>query len=1272
MKRVTLLLLASLLAGAAGAQTAQQYTYTQLPAGNRTLALGYPVPLPIASLTPVDGFRDYASLEARLQSLALAHGEISAHAVGNSIHGRTVWAYAVGGDSLDVEGRTRAAFFINATTHAREWGAPEVATGLVERLAAGAGDQGLVRYLLDNTRLVVIPVQNVDGLLQTQRFPASVLIGQDPCSPSTWPRDGRMRRKNMRGADELLGTLGDHLLGTDLNRNHPPLWRTAVFSTGCGSGSSNNPNSLVHHGAGAHSEPENQALRQAAMLAPVSRLRLGIDVHSFSRVFFSSNTGRVRLNQIQSRLLGVLSAHHAQQPTHDRVVNGAVYRDVPDPPFSGIGAAAEYFAYEWLVPAWTLELEPANGAQEYGGSGVSHDGFILPASQARRVREAWAESHLVAFYFMAGPPHLAGLRLRDAASGTLLREHRWEYDAQTQQRVLRRSGRGRIMPGQALLAELSFSKPMRHRVEGQIAALPGQALPAPPSVVRVNGSERTALDTAGGVWLGPDGLRYNDDSFAFAFTAPASGAAFTLEVDARDMVGLALDADPASPVDWQSGAWTGWQDAAGLEGDLGGADARTAQVSVALSNADIHVAAIVPQVGEGDRLPLRLRLDTPSAETITLIAESPEVYRDRVPLDPPPPMAVWAPGESGERLLAVTVADDTVVQGDRAATISLSLVTGSDVMLFTELEVDVLDNDRPGRAVLREHGALLAASRSAADVDGQLELVLDRGNYHLLAPGSARPDARWHVEGQLMVHGNGAVLAASGPADAACSGHDFIEVAGGASLLLDRIELRPATTQDRCGIRNTGRLELRRSRLHDLQPEDGYTLDSSGELLITRSTLARSGSGPATLRVTGGRADVIDSVLRGPGPLDGGSGVAALISGGNLDLVRSTVAGLPAVAGEGGAAARMGGSVLYERFQSLIMPPPFDRGACAAAAVISTGDNLYAASYDGGSVSSLEQSGCIQPAAGDRFANERWPGLESASDPDPTPPPGSSAIDALGSCAAIDLHGRPRPQHSGASVACERGAVELGINPYRGLWIPDRPGHGIDLQSASNQLSLIWYAYTDDGQPIAYQAAAPMTGTHWQSTLYTARREPDGAIVVSAVGEVGIDFDSNTEARLSWRFAGRSAGSEQIRALLFAEGEPRVEVTGSWYPPAESGNGASIARLGEVTAALLYFYDAAGTLRWALGTGDGADAVEIEMRGYTGFCPDCDAEAMPVSSQPIGRVLLHFLTPQRLRVDSDLVYPGPAGGRWLRHNADFVPLNDPVDNRQTLAPGGGD
>ena len=66
--------------------------YTQSASGTHEIPLGYPVPIPVDSLTPVAGFRTYASLFAAQQDFAATHAEVDAHAVGSTVAGRDVWA----------------------------------------------------------------------------------------------------------------------------------------------------------------------------------------------------------------------------------------------------------------------------------------------------------------------------------------------------------------------------------------------------------------------------------------------------------------------------------------------------------------------------------------------------------------------------------------------------------------------------------------------------------------------------------------------------------------------------------------------------------------------------------------------------------------------------------------------------------------------------------------------------------------------------------------------------------------------------------------------------------------------------------------------------------------------------------------------------------------------------------------------------------------------------------------------------------------------------
>lgn len=1241
MSRLLACLVGLLLAAPALAQRVQ--TYTENQTGNDLRPLGYPVPQPIASLTPVAGFRQYTSLQARLLALADESPVLSAHDVGRTANNRTVWAYVVGsaGDA-DVEGRSKPAFFINASTHAREWAAPEVSTYLVERMVAGANDDGLTEYLLDNTRLVIIPVHNIDGRLQTERFPSTVVVGQDPRQPNDWPRDGRMRRKNMPGVDEVLTTFNDHLLGTDLNRNHPPFWGTTTQG-----GQLTNPRDLTYRGTAAHGEPESRALVEAARLGPPTRYRLGIDVHSFARVYFSSNTARTRLNAIQARLIEVLRRHHIGVPDAAGAANNRNYTDVPDPPNSGIGAAAEYFAYTWLVPAWTLELEPGGqGGVEYGGRNDSHSGFILPASEAKRVREAWAETHLVAFYAMAGAPHLARLRLYDETSGALLQEQRWTWQPATQRRERSETRFAAITPGQRLRAELGFSKPMRHRVNGLLAPLPGQdAVPLAPRVWTVAGGQRNEIDLAGGQWLAEPGLRYREDSYRFTFTVPASGESFALEVDVQDMVGQRLDADPATPVDWDAGAWTEWQDEAGVAGDTGGIDRGSVVAFGGTAGGDSpQLVDVAPTLaGEGDLLRLRLNLAQPQPQAITVFAEpaSTTSLRPTIAPQPAPVDSVrWAPGETGERLLHLRIADNVANEGDRDSESELGVQVGDATPVpLLRFAHRVLDNDRPAQPVVRGHELWLDALAVVANSSASnRELVLD-GDRDYAGPSNPLASCQEpEFVGPLRVFGNRARLL---PGSASCSTLRTRSDGRGSVDLLDlRIDGRRSgeAAVSAPGIAAIGALSLQRVVIdHARNP----AIQSDASVNLIRSIVRAQEGGDATsvIDATGGLSLQASSVLDNRG---------------NARLLRVGDAAE-------GAQVRDSSVVGNTVAQSLLQGPLAVGGSLLQ-------DNASAAPTCASGISSLgynvfDGNDCAFTAEGD--ARGLALGLQSAQGPDQAWVfPVAEAIDRGETCGSVDLRGAPRPQtRTDGPPRCDTGAVEQGVNPWRGFWIPTRDGHGFDIQTRGNVLFVLWYTYADDGTPTAYQAAAPLTGEAWGAPLLLASRNPTtGAISNVEVGRLNILFRSDTEATVSWRFDSRGVeGSEAIRAFAFAEGEPRVEITGTWFTPVEDGWGLSVARRGDVTAVALYYYDAAGRLRWALGNGSGADAVDIAVDSFTGFCPDCDAAANPVRTQPAGRVLLHMLTPQRLRIDTAVTYPG--GGGWQRTFANFVPIGDPVDNR---------
>lgn len=1246
-------------------------SYTESAGGANSIVYGLPVPTPIDSLTPVDGFRSYAALEARLQALALASGDLSAHDIGRSANGRVQWAYVASSENaLDVDARPKAAFFINATTHAREWGAPEVAAGTLERLVAGADDGGVVRYLLDNTRVIVVPVHNIDGFLQTQRYPTQAVLGADPDYPQDWPRDGRMRRKNMPGVDEVLTTFADHLGGTDLNRNHPPFWAT---STGSG-GSSADPRSLTFHGTSPHGEAENLSLERAAELGPVTRLRLGIDVHSFSQVFYGSNTGRTRLNAIQNTLIAGVRAHH-------RALTGKDYNNVPDPPNRGIGAAAEYFAYEWLVPAWTLELEPRTSAAEYGGTNASHGGFILPASQARRVREGWAESHLLAFYRMAGPAHLKRVRIFDVETGQLVQTRAWSNGA-LGMRLMQSSGSDALAKGRRYRAELAFSKPMRLRDAGG-AIVPSPAAPDVPAQVGVGlraGSSATVvpLDTSAGQWLDDTlrVLRYRDDTFAFEFDAPEDEGLFGLEVSARDFSGLSIDAAAATPADWQDGAWTAYENTAGEAGDTGGTDRNTMSF---LTRDDIgtetpfaRVVAAPTVVGEGDtaRIVLRRVGDVPPDNAIFVQRAGGGVNGELV---------YWTSDDHEDKVLPYRMLDDAHAGGD--TTVELQLVSSRGPLLpsmptiaheiaLPPLAVRVLDNDSDDLVVLRSHDnglnlfdALWLATGVGEQNDrrtGAAAVVVDSQDGIRELPGRddniTRPSS-WNVAGPLTLYGNQAALP---PQRGGVLGGPIFRVAPEGALRIDAVDLRmDANHVGRQIVENDGQTRLSRSMLGGgASPQS--PIRSRGSLDIERSTILGPDAGQqAMVAAEGGTLTMRASTF---GWRDGGPRASFEAGGADVELfAASPIGAFHAVPAP--RSVTFGHQLAQDGANDAIpipTPPPFQ---CPDTGVESLGYNLADTRLCDLQPTDRELTDLALSPFDPAIAGYLPTGVAIDG--------GANAIDSEASgCGPVDQRGAPRPQtlSAGAAPRCDIGAIELGVNPYRGIWSPARSGHGLDLQTRGNVLMLAWYTYADDGQPTAYQAAAPLTGPRWDATLQWSRRDPaTGGSTVVDVGRVSLDFASDTRATLGWRFDARGVeGTEQIEATLFDDGTPRFEVTGLWFPPAEPNYGATITRRGDTTALGLYYYDAAGTIRWALGTADDADASEFAMTSFTGFCPDCDAAQMPVAGSTAGTVVAHFQTPERARLDVRLEYPRGAGGTWRREAVRFVPLNDAVDNRAVV------
>ena len=566
------------------AAAAQILTYTESTNSASEAALGYPVPTPVDSLTAVAGFRSYSSLHAQHQDLALSHAEVSASVVGTTRLGRDIWAYRIGDpDAENASGTAEAAVLINGGIHAREWASPEVVTELFEQLVERKADGGIVQYIVENLNTVILPVNNVDGFIQTQSYPAQVT--PTPPGPPVvavselfdLPRDGRMRRKNMLAVDEDLSTDADRLFGVDLNRNN-----AVFFDNG---GNSPDPESIVYRGIAPASEPEILALQAAATLAPVDRLRLFVDTHSFGRVMFVPTPPNPRQNANTRRLLDKLSASTGTDPRHP------AYQPIYNRPNTGISGTASFFSYSYDIPAWTLEIEPPQGfpgipdaGAYYGGFGVSHDGFILPDSEIERVRDELTVTSVLALYHQAGPPSARAVRVSDA-DGNVVYSAEWQNNGDGTRSLTVDTSTALTADGSQYSIWLAFDKPMRFvNAGGAVAEYPGQrTIGTQPVVTLRAGGNTLSTNLSGTGWaLTPGGapsgyLDYRTDAITGTFTVTSnsqlvSSTQASLSVQVADMGGLLNDGDPSTVVDFANGGWTGYENANGIQGDVGGRD----------------------------------------------------------------------------------------------------------------------------------------------------------------------------------------------------------------------------------------------------------------------------------------------------------------------------------------------------------------------------------------------------------------------------------------------------------------------------------------------------------------------------------------------------------------------------------------------------------------------------------------------------------------------------------------------------------------------------
>ncbi len=193
--------------------------------------------LPTARVT----YRTLTETNLELERLAEAHPDLVARFAlpHTSLLGQTVWA-------LEISRHVRASaakpvFLLTGLHHAREWPTVELTMEFVHDILMHDGVDARITALLDNVRLLVVPVVNPDGY----ELSRSLLNEQ--------------KRKSCRLEAGKVPTFADcanpaHAgAGVDLNRNYGAFWG--------GSGANVGPMQQSYRGDAPFSEPEIQNMR---------------------------------------------------------------------------------------------------------------------------------------------------------------------------------------------------------------------------------------------------------------------------------------------------------------------------------------------------------------------------------------------------------------------------------------------------------------------------------------------------------------------------------------------------------------------------------------------------------------------------------------------------------------------------------------------------------------------------------------------------------------------------------------------------------------------------------------------------------------------------------------------------------------------------------------------------------------------------------------------------------------------------------------------------
>lgn len=179
-----------------------------------------------------------------------------------SLEGRTIYGLEIAADVKSNDGRP--IFYIDGVHHAREWPASEFTMMYAHFLTEKFGKDPEITSLLRKTRVILVPIVNVDGFNYSRESVTGVTQQARDRTQNLGAVNGfegywRKNRRSLTGVTVPGAQANPDAFGVDNNRNYAYLWGDQQ------GGSANEQYDQTYRGEAPFSEPESANVRDIIM-----------------------------------------------------------------------------------------------------------------------------------------------------------------------------------------------------------------------------------------------------------------------------------------------------------------------------------------------------------------------------------------------------------------------------------------------------------------------------------------------------------------------------------------------------------------------------------------------------------------------------------------------------------------------------------------------------------------------------------------------------------------------------------------------------------------------------------------------------------------------------------------------------------------------------------------------------------------------------------------------------------------------------------------------